>query len=85
MAVDLPTVTPYTINPTWQIDSIVIKPEQYQAEIIKVTVFGRGGQFSMYYYDSNKKLYLAQFAIGASASSFYSSLSALPNIYNYGP
>lgn len=31
VTVDLPEVTVYNTNPTWQIDSVVIKPSEYDA------------------------------------------------------
>lgn len=83
--VDMPSLRQYTINPTWQVDKFVIKPSQFDAEIIKVRVFGASGNFDLFYYDSNNYLKLMNVVIGDSADAFKEKLGNLPNINDYSP
>lgn len=48
----MPSLRQYTINPTWQIDRFIIKPSQFDAEIISVKVFAASGSFDLFYYNS---------------------------------
>ncbi len=82
--VDMPSLFAQTINPTWQTDRLVIKPTQFDPEILKLTVYGASGSFKIFYY-SGTILNVAEIAIGASANSFKDSLSNLPNIAAYEP
>lgn len=84
--VDMPSLRQYTINPTWQIDRVIIKPSAYDAEVISVKVFAASGYFELFYYDDAAiTTRIARIQVGASASSFKSALGGLPNINNYGP
>ena len=47
--VDMPELTQYTINPTWQVDEVRIRASSYDAEEIVVTAFGDSGSFDLYY------------------------------------
>lgn len=84
--VDMPSLRQYTANPTWQVDSLVVKPSQFDAEIIKVRVFAASGSFVLKYYDFGIMAYqTATINVGASASDFSNQIGNLPNIANYAP
>jgi hypothetical protein len=83
--VDFPSLRQYKINPTWQIDRIIIKPSQYTAEIIKVKVMAASGRFDLFYYESNNVLRSTTINVGSSADTFRNQLNGLPNIGYYNP
>lgn len=84
--VDMPSLRQFTANPTWQVDSLVVKPSQFDAEIIKVRVFAASGSFVLKYYDFGIMAYqTATINVGASASDFSNQIGNLPNIANYAP
>ena len=85
MIVDFPSLRQYKINPTWQIDRIIIKPSQYTAETIKVKVMAASGRFDLFYYESNNVLRSTTINVGSSADTFRNQLYGLPNIGNYNP
>lgn len=37
------------INPSWLLQKITVKPDRYVAEEIVVTVFGKTGEFRLFY------------------------------------
>ena len=85
--VDTPVIhSEGTTNPTWHIDQIHIKPEEYDAELLKLTVFGASGSFKLFYYSPDKtETYIAEIDIGESADDVKNALRwNLPNM-NYGP
>ncbi len=63
----------------------MIKPAQFDAEIIKVRVFGVPGTFDLFYYDSDNYLKIATTTIGASAATLKDNLYNLPNLGGYDP
>lgn len=83
--VDTPSLFNNKINPTWQIDSVVVKPSQFDAQIWTVKVFGASGSFDIFYYDSIGNKYTATNTIGASAATFKDNLGYIPDVGNYGP
>ncbi len=82
--VDMPSLRQYTINPTWQIDRVIIKPSSFEAEIIKVRVFAASGDFDLFYYDAGIAK-IANIPVGASAATFRNRIGNLPNIDGFSP
>ena len=86
--VDMPEITQYSINPTWEVDEVRIRASSYDAEEIVVTAFGDSGSFDLYYLEKVYGVWTkreATFDIGDTAAEFKSALGGLPNINNYGP
>lgn len=83
--VDMPSLRPEKINPTWQVDRITMKPSAFDAEIITVRVFAASGNFDLFYYDSYNVAQIANIPVGASAATFKNRLGNLPNINGYSP